>query len=92
MSRIERETREARQFRKMEAVKLPEDFDYDAVHGLSNELRERLKALRPTSLGQASRAPGMTPAALSALMVSLRIRGESGGPTGAPPAAYESEG
>ena len=69
---IERQNREVSQFKKMEKVRLPVDIDYDVVQGLSTELREKLKAIRPQSLGQASRVPGITPAALSALMVRLR--------------------
>jgi len=71
---IERQKREANQFQKMEKVLLPEGLDYDIVPGLSRELRERLKSLRPRSLGQASRVPGITPAAISALMVCLRSK------------------
>ncbi len=71
---IDRQTREAGQFRKMEKALIPEDLDFDAVQGLSREMRERLKSLRPRSLGQVSRVPGITPAALTALMVRLRNR------------------
>ena len=71
---IERQKREVNQFRKMETAPIPHDMDYDHVHGLSRELRERLKAVRPTSLGQASRIPGITPAAVSALMVGMRLK------------------
>jgi tRNA uridine 5-carboxymethylaminomethyl modification enzyme len=71
---IDRQTREAGQFRKMEKTLIPEDLDFDSVHGLSREMRERLKLLRPRSLGQVSRVPGITPAALTALMVRLRNR------------------
>jgi len=71
---IQRQTREANQFRKMEKVTIPEDWDYDAVQGLSRELLEKLKAIRPGSLGQVSRIPGITPAALAALMVAIRRR------------------
>ena len=56
----------------MEQVNLPEDFDYNGIPGLSRELTERLKAIRPRSLGHASRVPGMTPSALTALMVRLK--------------------
>jgi tRNA uridine 5-carboxymethylaminomethyl modification enzyme len=69
---IERQAREAERFRKMERVKIPEDLDFSAVQGLSRELREKLSSVRPRSLGQASRVPGITPAALTALMVRLR--------------------
>jgi len=72
---IERQRREAGQFKRMEKAILPEDLDYDAVSGLSRELREKLKAIRPANLGQASRIPGITPAAIAALMVKLRRRG-----------------
>ena len=69
---IDRQIREANQFQKMEKALIPEDIDYDKVQGLSRELRERLKSVRPHSLGQVSRIPGITPAALSALMVRMR--------------------
>jgi tRNA uridine 5-carboxymethylaminomethyl modification enzyme len=71
---IERQKRETDRFRKMEQVLIPESMDYDAVDGLSRELREKLMNIRPRSLGQASRVSGITPAALSALMVRLRAR------------------
>ncbi|MDD2903396.1 MAG: hypothetical protein PHU44_13270 [Syntrophales bacterium] len=51
---------------------MPEDFDYDQVPGLSLEVREKLKEVRPLSLGQAARISGMTPAALAVLMVYLK--------------------
>jgi tRNA uridine 5-carboxymethylaminomethyl modification enzyme len=69
---IERQKREANQFKKMEKMLIPENTDYDKIDGLSRELRERLKAVRPSSMGQVSRIPGITPAALTALMVGLR--------------------
>ena len=71
---IDRQTREANQFQKMEKIHIPEDLDYERVEGLSRELRESLKSRRPHSLGQVSRIPGITPAALSALMVRIRPR------------------
>jgi tRNA uridine 5-carboxymethylaminomethyl modification enzyme len=69
---IDRQKREADQFQKMEKVAIPEGLDYDQVPGLSRELREKLKSIQPGSLGQVSRVPGVTPAALSALMVRIR--------------------
>jgi len=69
---IDRQKHEAGQFQKMERVAIPDDLDYSAVEGLSRELRERLNSIRPRSLGQVSRIPGVTPAALGALMVRLR--------------------
>jgi tRNA uridine 5-carboxymethylaminomethyl modification enzyme len=68
---IDRQKREALQFRKMEKIRIPQDMDYDQVQGLSRELREKLRSVRPISLGQAARISGMTPAAISALMVVL---------------------
>jgi len=60
---------EVDRFRKMEERAIPPVLDYHAVPGLSTEVRERLSAVRPRSLGQASRVPGVTPAALSILAV-----------------------
>jgi len=71
---IERQKREANQFQKMEQVLLSEDLDYEGIQGLSRELTERLKTIKPRSLGHASRVPGMTPSALTAIMVRLRTK------------------
>lgn len=68
---IDRQIREADQFRKMERVSIPPDLDYYAIPGLSREIREKLTKIRPSSLGQVSRVPGITPAAMTALMVRL---------------------
>jgi tRNA uridine 5-carboxymethylaminomethyl modification enzyme len=62
-------------FKRMEAAAIPPDIDYQAVKGLSREVRERLSHVRPLSLGQAARVPGVTPAALSLLSVHLRRKG-----------------
>jgi tRNA uridine 5-carboxymethylaminomethyl modification enzyme len=51
---------------------LPADFDYISIPGLSNELRQKLSAARPDSIGRASRIPGITPAAISLLLVYLK--------------------
>jgi tRNA uridine 5-carboxymethylaminomethyl modification enzyme len=56
-------------FKRLEAQRIPEAFDYRAVPGLSTEIRERLAEVQPRSLGQASRIPGVTPAAVSILTV-----------------------
>jgi len=53
---------------------LPADFDYSEVHGLSREVREKLNRCRPRTLGQAGRLPGLTPAAISLLLVHLKRR------------------
>ncbi|RJP47601.1 MAG: tRNA uridine-5-carboxymethylaminomethyl(34) synthesis enzyme MnmG [Desulfobacteraceae bacterium] len=71
---IRRQLKEIEQFKSQENMKIPGDFDFTAVHGLSNELREKLGGIRPVSLGQASRIDGMTPAALSVLMVALKVQ------------------
>jgi tRNA uridine 5-carboxymethylaminomethyl modification enzyme len=78
---IDRQLREVEKFKHLERMTIPEAFDFHGVHGLSNELKEKLSAVRPASLGQASRVSGITPAALSVLMVALRAgdgRRESG--------------
>jgi tRNA uridine 5-carboxymethylaminomethyl modification enzyme len=72
---IKRQMSEIERFKHLERIRLPEDFDYHAVHGLSNELKEKLSAVRPASLGQASRISGITPAAISVLMVALKALG-----------------
>ncbi len=69
---IQRQIREIEKFRNLENIKIPEDFDYTKVHGLSNELKEKLSAVRPVSLGQASRIDGMTPSAISVLMIGIK--------------------
>ena len=69
---IDRQMREIEKFKHLEKIKIPDAFDYHAVHGLSNELKEKLKAIQPASLGQASRMEGMTPAAISVLMIGLK--------------------
>jgi tRNA uridine 5-carboxymethylaminomethyl modification enzyme len=75
---IERQFQEVERFKRLEAKRIPGDVDYDAIPGLSNEVREKLRAVRPTSVGQASRISGMTPAAISILLVYLeRLRHRS---------------
>ena len=69
---IERQQREIQKFKNLEHIRISETFDFNTVHGLSNELKEKLSAIRPLSLGQASRIDGITPAALSVLMVALK--------------------
>jgi tRNA uridine 5-carboxymethylaminomethyl modification enzyme len=59
-------------FRRMERVRIPEDMRYKDTPGLSNEIKEKLSKIRPMTLGQASRIAGVTPAAISILMVQLK--------------------
>lgn len=72
---IQRQLREVEKFKSLEKIKIPQGFDYTRVHGLSNELREKLSTIKPISLGQASRIPGITPAAISILMIYLKKSG-----------------
>jgi glucose-inhibited division protein A len=69
---INRQEEHVEKFKKMEDIKLPFDFDYRKISGLSREVQEKLIAIRPVSLGQASRISGITPAALSILMVYVK--------------------
>jgi len=69
---IKRQLKEIEKFKNLERMKIPQNFDYTMVHGLSNELKEKLSAIMPSSLGQASRIDGITPAALSVIMISLK--------------------
>jgi tRNA uridine 5-carboxymethylaminomethyl modification enzyme len=71
---IERQRDEIERQRRHEETRLPEDLDYAAVHGLSTEARQKLAAARPVSLGQAARVPGVTPAAVSLLLLHLKKR------------------
>jgi tRNA uridine 5-carboxymethylaminomethyl modification enzyme len=71
---IDRQEREIAKHAKQESLRLPEDIDYESVDGLSNEARQKLIAARPATLGQASRLEGMTPSAVSLLLVHLKKR------------------
>ncbi|WP_274706919.1 tRNA uridine-5-carboxymethylaminomethyl(34) synthesis enzyme MnmG [Sneathiella marina] len=72
---LERQRSDIRDFRKDEALSLPEDLAYGEIGGLSNEVRQKLEDTRPTTLGQAARISGVTPAALTALLSYVK-RGE----------------
>jgi tRNA uridine 5-carboxymethylaminomethyl modification enzyme len=69
---LKRQEEGVRRFARMEQAAIPIDFDYAGITGLSREVREKLSDVRPQSLGQASRIPGMTPAALSLLSIHLK--------------------
>jgi len=69
---VDRQINLIERFQKMEHARLPDEFDYSRISGLSREVREKLTRVRPRSLGQASRVPGITPAAISLLSVHLR--------------------
>ena len=71
---VARAADEIDRLRRHESIALPQDFDYAAIAGLSNELKQKLSAARPESLARAARIPGITPAALSILLVHVRRR------------------
>ena len=71
---IDRQQEEIRRQLRAEGLRLPPDLDYEEVAGLSHEARQRLAEARPDTVGQASRLPGITPAAVSILLIHLRKR------------------
>ncbi len=71
---IDRQGKEIARNRRNEELSLPADIDYEAVRGLSAEVRQKLDERRPETIGQAARIPGITPAAISLLLVHLKKR------------------
>jgi len=71
---LERQQADILAFQRDEGVRIPAAFDYSAVGGLSNEVREKLEAARPATLGQAGRIEGVTPGALTALLAEVKRR------------------
>ena len=71
---ISRQQEEIERHRRNETLKLPEGLDYSQVSGLSNEVRQKLQTHRPVTVGQASRISGVTPAAISLLLIHLKKR------------------
>jgi tRNA uridine 5-carboxymethylaminomethyl modification enzyme len=71
---LDRQAADAEAFRRDEDLRLPADLDYAAIGGLSNEVRGKLSAVRPLTLGQAARIEGVTPGALTALLAHVRRR------------------
>jgi tRNA uridine 5-carboxymethylaminomethyl modification enzyme len=71
---LKRQNEEIERQRRHEELPLPNDLDYGVVGGLSNEVRQLLRQVRPQTLGQAARIPGLTPAAVSLLLVHLKKR------------------
>jgi len=69
---IRRQLKEIEKFKDLEKIRIPKRLDFSHVHGLSNELKHKLSQVKPDNLGQASRIDGMTPAALSVLMIALK--------------------
>ena len=72
---LSRQAADVAAYRRDESFVLPEDLDYAAVPGLSNEARQKLSLARPRSIGQAARLDGMTPAALTLLAAHVRRKG-----------------
>ena len=75
---IDRQQQDIDRLQRHEATTIPDDLDFMQVEGLSNEIRQKLSDTRPSNLARASRIPGMTPAALSLLLVHLKKRDLSG--------------
>ena len=69
---IDRQSEEIARMKRQEDTRLPKDLDYEIMQGLSNELKQKLIKARPENIGRASRIPGMTPAALSLILVYLK--------------------
>ena len=72
---IDRQQEEIARLRASEDTRLPDDIDYSGISGLSKEIQSKLGQTRPETLGQASRIPGVTPAAISLLLIHLKKRG-----------------
>ncbi len=68
---VARQERQIARFRKMEDIRIPENFDYDSAEGISRESREKMKTIRPLSVGQASRISGVRSSDIAVLMVLL---------------------
>ena len=69
---IRRQTLQIEKFKKLEHLPIPDKIDYESIHGLKTEAREKLAKIHPASIGQASRIPGVSPADISILMVRIR--------------------
>jgi tRNA uridine 5-carboxymethylaminomethyl modification enzyme len=78
---ISRQKGEIEKLRRSESLPLPQDFDYRGVNGLSNEVKQKLMDAMPVSIGQASRIPGVTPAAISLLLIYLKKHSVQAGKT-----------
>lgn len=73
---IKRQFEEVSKFKKLEKVKIPKDFEYKDIPGLSNEIVQKLSKVRPESIGQAGRVSGITPAAISVLSIYIKKESE----------------
>ncbi|WP_428521600.1 tRNA uridine-5-carboxymethylaminomethyl(34) synthesis enzyme MnmG [Roseibium sp.] len=75
---LERQTADIEALKRDEALGIPDSFDYEAIVGLSNEVKQKLADIRPATLGQASRMDGMTPAALTLILSHLKRQSQRG--------------
>jgi tRNA uridine 5-carboxymethylaminomethyl modification enzyme len=73
---LDQQKKSIEKLKAAEAVAIPEWIEYGVISGLSREMRETLERVRPITIGQASRIPGVTPAALSLVHVAIRIQGQ----------------
>ena len=89
---LARQARHVAQMRRMEGRRIPAEFDYAAIAALRTESRKKLTAVRPLTLGQASRVSGVTPADISVLMVALEARERRAGAEGVSPSARGRSG
>lgn len=75
---VRRQIQQVERFKKLEQKLIPRAFNYNSVPGFSREVREKFNKVRPETVGQASRISGVTPAAISLLLVAIeKIRGQS---------------
>ena len=74
---IEKQNEHIRRFENQENMLLPPDFDYESINGLRLEARQKLTAMRPANLGQASRISGVSPADIAVLMIKLKQNGQN---------------
>jgi hypothetical protein len=74
---LEQQKKSIEKLKAAESVAIPEWIEYGAISGLSREMREKLERIKPITIGQASRIPGVTPAALSLVHVAIRIQGQN---------------
>ncbi|MBL0224649.1 MAG: tRNA uridine-5-carboxymethylaminomethyl(34) synthesis enzyme MnmG [Geobacteraceae bacterium] len=76
---IERQLEQIERARNLEHTRLPVDMDYSGIKGLTTEVREKLNKFRPDTLGQASRIPGVTPAAISVVSIAVKVNNRDAG-------------
>jgi tRNA uridine 5-carboxymethylaminomethyl modification enzyme len=73
---LDRQQADVDALRRDESIRIPNDFDYRTLSGLSNEMRQKFEAVRPSSIGQAARIDGVTPAALVLILAQIRANGD----------------